>query len=213
MAKVVLPVLGVSATGTIADSVTFGTWRGVNYARARVIPANPQTAAQTAQRSLMKWVVAFWQGLPGSVQQKFVDAAAGRKMTGFNIFVKKNLLSLKAETYNNLAVVSPGQAGAPAVVAITATGGTGTIDVSATLSDVLAGTTVDGVYFIVAKRQDVRQQFITPVLSAFDNTSPYSASFTSLTAGEYVVYAFASAVDNRGQRLAGLQLSASVTVT
>lgn len=213
MAKVTLPILGVSASGTVGDAITFGTWRGVNYARARVIPANPQTAAQTAQRSLMKWVVAFWQGLPGGIQQTFINAAAGRKMTGFNLFTKKNLVSLKTETYNDLAVVSPGQAGAPSVATIVATGGAGSINATVTLSDVVYGTVVDGVYFLVAKRQDVRQTFLTPVFSVFDDVSPYEASFTSLAAGVYVIYAFATATDAKGQRFAGTQLSATVTVT
>lgn len=50
MAKVKGPLMSLSASGTVADTVTFDK-RG--FVRQRVIPANPQTAAQGNQRQVL----------------------------------------------------------------------------------------------------------------------------------------------------------------
>jgi len=213
MAKVTLPVLGVDASGTIGDSVTFGRWRGVNYARTRVVPANPRTTAQTSQRALMTWVVRAWQFSPAVVQAAFYAAAKGLKMTAFNLFTKKNMVVLRPEVDNSLVVVSPGQSGAPAIVAIDATGGTGELQVAATVGDVVAGTSVESVHFIVMQRQNIREAFIPPIRALSDNTAPYSVTFTGLTAGDYVAAAFVEAIDAKGNRLFGAQLNDVATVT
>ena len=51
MAKLTGPLLSFGATGQIAKTMVVGTWRGIDYARQYVVPANPRTTAQQANRT------------------------------------------------------------------------------------------------------------------------------------------------------------------
>lgn len=53
MAKVTGPLMSLSASGKIANTVVFAGWKGVQYARKYVIPANPESVAQGDQRIMM----------------------------------------------------------------------------------------------------------------------------------------------------------------
>lgn len=90
MAKVTSPLLSLGASGTIGDTITFGRWKGLNTARQRVVPANPQSAGQVAQRAIMTAVVAFWRGFLTGTQGKTAwnrDASnSGLPQSGFNAF-------------------------------------------------------------------------------------------------------------------------------
>ena len=41
MVKVYGPMMSLDATGTIGKTATFSKWKGRNYVRQRVVPANP----------------------------------------------------------------------------------------------------------------------------------------------------------------------------
>ena len=58
MAKLKGPLLSLGASGSIADTLTFFTWKGINVAREHVVPTNPRTAKQTTQRSYITAAVA-----------------------------------------------------------------------------------------------------------------------------------------------------------
>ncbi len=51
MAKVTGPLFSLSASGQIAKTLVFMKWKGIADVRKYVIPANPNTAAQQAQRA------------------------------------------------------------------------------------------------------------------------------------------------------------------
>jgi len=53
MAKVTAPFLSLGATGQFGKTLVASTWKGLNTMRQYVVPANPQTAAQVAQRALL----------------------------------------------------------------------------------------------------------------------------------------------------------------
>lgn len=53
MAKVSAPFLSLDASGTVASTLTASKWKGRNYMRLRIIPANPQTADQQEVRSIL----------------------------------------------------------------------------------------------------------------------------------------------------------------
>lgn len=213
MAKVSLPLLAISAKGTIGKSITFGNWRGINYARERVIPANPKTTAQMAQRNLMAFVVSAWQRAPAAIQNAYIAAAKNSDMTGFNLFTKRNLVSLRNKSGLLDFVASPGISGATPLAGITATGGVGQVDVSVVLGDAIPGTTVNRVHFILIKDGAPSGALDRNFLSAFDETAPYSATFSGLEAGNYVVYAFTQCTEVKGKVVYSVSLSSSVTVT
>lgn len=75
--------------GAVAG-VVGGVWKGKNYVRARVTPANPNTLAQQGQRSKMRQVVAFGKLILGAVLIPFVNPYQ-KYMSGMNWFVKKNI--------------------------------------------------------------------------------------------------------------------------
>lgn len=53
MGKVSAPFLSLDASGTVASTLTASKWKGRNYMRLRIIPANPRTAGQQAVRSVL----------------------------------------------------------------------------------------------------------------------------------------------------------------
>ena len=58
MAKLTAPLFSFSASGKLADSLVYMTWKGINDVRQYVVPANPKTAAQIIQRDYVKAAVA-----------------------------------------------------------------------------------------------------------------------------------------------------------
>jgi len=53
MAKVTGPLMSMSASGKLANSIVFFGWKGVNVVRQWLKPANPQSATQGDQRIIM----------------------------------------------------------------------------------------------------------------------------------------------------------------
>lgn len=105
MAKIQAGILS-NVRGAVAG-VVGGTWKGKNYVRARVTPANPNTVAQQAQRGKMGSAVAFAKLILGGVLQPFVDPFQ-KYMSGFNWFIKKNIASFSDPTVWASIVVTEG---------------------------------------------------------------------------------------------------------
>ena len=53
MAKVLAPLMSFGASGKIAGSLVFATWKGLNTVRQYVVPSNPNTNPQSIQRGYM----------------------------------------------------------------------------------------------------------------------------------------------------------------
>lgn len=67
--------------------VIFSNWKGINTAREYKVPANPQSVAQTAQRTKFAAIVSLAQALLGTLIVTFWNPFAV-KMSGFNAFIK-----------------------------------------------------------------------------------------------------------------------------
>lgn len=95
MAKLTAPLLSLGATGKLASTLVFSTWKGLKTARQYVVPANPRTAAQLVQRGLFSAVVDFWR--TSMVFQAIRDgwdkaaSVSGKPQSGFNAFVSSSL--------------------------------------------------------------------------------------------------------------------------
>lgn len=59
MAKVLAPLMSFGASGKIANSLVYMTWKGLNTVRQYVVPSNPNTLAQSTQRGYMIAAVAM----------------------------------------------------------------------------------------------------------------------------------------------------------
>ena len=100
MAKVNAPLLSFGASGQIGRSIVFSVWKGISTARQFVVPSNPNTTDQQAQRGLMTDIVNAWRrpALTAALRTAW-DLLASSKalaMSGFNLFTS-NLVMLAAE--------------------------------------------------------------------------------------------------------------------
>jgi len=91
MVKVYGPMMSMDASGTIADAITFSKWKGRNYVRQRVIPANPQSANQTGMRCMMSALAKAWASLTAAQKAFWDDLAAASTISNFNAFCSFNL--------------------------------------------------------------------------------------------------------------------------
>jgi len=79
--------MSMDASGTLADAITFSKWKGRNYVRQRVVPANPKSAAQTAMRAMLRFLAQIWAGLTAGNKATWDDLAAQSAVSAFNAFV------------------------------------------------------------------------------------------------------------------------------
>lgn len=91
MAKIKAGILS-KVSGKVAG-VVGGTWKGVNYLRELVKPANPNTPLQQAQRGRMAFVVATARQLVGDVLNPYLNKFC-KTMSGYNWFCKENIKKL-----------------------------------------------------------------------------------------------------------------------
>jgi len=93
MASLKGPLFSLSASGAIAKTLVYGSWKGVKTVRQHVDPANPQTAQQIAQRALITAAVSAWKnyftGAEGRAAWNRWALNDSRPMSGFNGFVSQ----------------------------------------------------------------------------------------------------------------------------
>lgn len=88
MAKIRAGILS-KVSGKVAG-VVGGTWKGTNYLRELVKPANPNTPLQQAQRGKMAFVVRAARQLIGDVLNPYLNKFC-KEMSGYNWFCKENI--------------------------------------------------------------------------------------------------------------------------
>jgi len=95
MAKIKAGILS-KVSGKVAG-VVGGTWKGTNYLRELVKPANPNTTLQQAQRSKMRACVRCARTLTGDVFKPYLDKFL-KNMSGYNFFVKNNIAKFSGDS-------------------------------------------------------------------------------------------------------------------
>lgn len=98
MAKLTSGILG-RPRGKVA-SVVGGVWKGISYIRERVIPKNPKTPLQQAQRSNVRLAVAWVKTLIGILLIPYLDRFARRK-SAYNQLVGWNVMQFEGITDPN----------------------------------------------------------------------------------------------------------------
>lgn len=88
MAKVTGPAYSVTASGTIAKTFTFGSWKGIQWVRGWVRPANPNTSDQQTVRARITAAVANYLTDTGN-HAFWNDEADGMQMSGYNLYVRR----------------------------------------------------------------------------------------------------------------------------
>jgi len=99
MSKTTAPLLSLGASGQIASTLVASSWKGISYMRKYVIPANPRTAGQIAQRDVVAASVNAWRMYLTDAVIRTAWAVragiAGSAMSGFNAAVSSLAKILK----------------------------------------------------------------------------------------------------------------------
>jgi len=92
MAKLKAPLLSFGASGQLAKAVVYFPWKGINAVREYVVPANPKSTAQVAQRGHLEDAVDEWHGATYTASDVTAwNRYAGvleKIMSGFNAMVR-----------------------------------------------------------------------------------------------------------------------------
>lgn len=91
--SVFMAVLSGGILGSVSGKVSgvvAATWKDKNYVREYVIPANPNTAGQQAQRNLFGNIVSVGKLILGQIINPFWDPFQ-KSMSGINAFIKENI--------------------------------------------------------------------------------------------------------------------------
>ena len=90
MVKLAGPAMSLAASGTLAGTLTFATWKGRPYARSRVIPSNPKSGGQVGMRSMFSFLAKEWAGLSAPNKASWEDRASAAAVSTFNAYMSYN---------------------------------------------------------------------------------------------------------------------------
>jgi len=116
MAKVLAPLLSGKARGQIMKSLVFFPWKSINAVRQYVVPANPNTGAQQAQRARMTAGVDEWHATAFTAKDKTawdkLASTLAKIMSGFNTYIREHIAAAIAtwtwEPMWNALEINPG---------------------------------------------------------------------------------------------------------
>lgn len=184
MAGVTAPLLSFGASGQIAKTQVYATWKGRPYVRRYVTPANPRSTDQTTTRDNFAWLNSVWKVAPADFRLAWLLAAKGQVMTDRNLFIKKNLPVLRDMPDLTGMIMSPGaRGGLTAVVAVTP--GNDLVTVDGTPPDPLpAGWTVTRFIAAAIRQQDPMAGLLYEISVGDDPTSPYSVVLAGLASAQ-----------------------------
>jgi len=151
MAKVTGPLFSLAASGKLANSLVYLSWKGIDDVRQYVIPANPKTSGQQQQRGYFTDGVEDWHtaGYTADDVAAYNLAALAEKlpMSGFNIhekyFVDAKVSGLTWYALTNCAVSGVTASGASVAVNV-ASDQTGVLHYGTSKSTM--NTTVSGTF-------------------------------------------------------------------
>lgn len=213
MAKVSGPLLSFSASGQIANAQVYANWRGIQYVRQKVIPANPNTSAQQLTRNTFSWLSNIWKFGITEFQLPWTAASQGQPLTARNLLMKRNIPILRGLTENTAMIMSPGANGGLSAQSATAAGGAGTITGTMTAPTLPAGWTVSEGVLVAMLQSNPQLDEDWPSYAATDATSPYAPALTGLAAGVYVVGMWFTYLKPDGSTAYGPSTMTTATVT
>ena len=213
MAKVKRPIVSGEASGTLGGDVVYSSWRGVKYARRHVVPANPNTVEQQKTRDVFSWLNDGYKIMPPLLREVWDIFSRGEPMTDRNAFIKINVPLLREATDLTNYVASPGAGGGFPLASLSASSpSAGTVQAIATISPLPTGWAVRSVIFAVLRDQDPHGDFMGRWEAREVTASPYQVTISGLTAGRYLVAAYAKFTRPDGRTAFGPSLNAFVTV-
>ncbi|GAI39962.1 unnamed protein product [marine sediment metagenome] len=82
-------IFGDEYSGAAGKAGVFAKWKGRQYRRKYVIPANPNTTMQKTVRGHFSSAVALWHTWPSLKKRAYSYLCSGLVMSGFNLLVKR----------------------------------------------------------------------------------------------------------------------------
>lgn len=213
MARTTGPLLSLGGSGAIAKTQVYSTWRGIPYARQYVKPANPNSIAQQATRTVFSFLNSMWKVAPANVQAPWTANAKGKQFTDRNKFIGDNVKLLRGEADINKLVLSPGANGGMVAAGLTGTPAAGEVDAVLTAPDLPAGWSITQAVFALTAVVDPATDIPATISVVTDAATPFEANFTGLTAGDYLLSAWFVYEKANGQVAYGPSLSSVETVT
>lgn len=173
MAKPTAPLLSFGASGAIAKTMVYASWRGIEYVRRYVVPQNPRTVPQTLTRDIFTTLSDMWK-LNGSLAiapwQAFVTS---KPLTDRNSFMGKNIAVLRGDAVMDDFIGSPGARGGLAPTSIVLVAGVATITVTVVTPAAPANWVLESVIGVAFPDQAPEATFIGPVAEAEDAATPF----------------------------------------
>ena len=185
MAKLTGPLLSFGARGQIGKAMVVAKWRGIDYGRQYVIPANPQTVAQQANRTRFAFLREMWKLAPPIVVAPWNAFAQGKPFTGMNKFVGENNRLLNGETDLQMLLASPGAGGGlpPTAFSGSTGGSSGEIDFDFTVpTQIPDGWTITATQVAAVVDQDPTGIFDGVFVATEVTSAPYDGTITGLPA-------------------------------
>lgn len=128
MGVILQGILG-SVSGKVGP-VVGAVWHGIPYLKGYVIPSNPQSAAQIAQRDKMSNAVLVAQEFIADLIPALWNPVAV-KMSGYNYFVQQNISTISAtQQMDEDCVSSKGTLEGTAILTATYTTGSGVVSIT-----------------------------------------------------------------------------------
>lgn len=214
MALVNGPLFSLEAAGQVGKAIVFSKWKGRDYVRQYVVPANPRSLSQQFQRGILGALSKWWASIAASLRDDWEDLAALGNYSDFNAYCKYNL-DLEAE--NSLIVPSPsGSGAAPAgtLTGIAGTGGAGTVAFTVTPATSLAATDLLMVTLGTESGAASTANTIQRTVASRANvvgTGVFAGTLMDIPAGDY--YISARIVGQDGTATAWTDSAAAITVT
>lgn len=180
MAKPTAPLLSFGASGTIAKTQVYASWRGRQYVRRHVIPANPRTTSQMDTRNVFSWLSSLWKEMTTDAQTPWVAFSKGKPLTDRNALNQMNVGPLRTATTLNAMVMSPGSGGGLAALTAVATPGSGQISIAVTAPTPPVGWTVTKAVGMAVRDQDPHTGTLFTTVTAEQAVLPGNVVLTSL---------------------------------
>jgi hypothetical protein len=180
MSRVTAPLLSFSGSGQIAKTQVYASWKGIQYVRRYVIPANPRSSEQVLTRNVFSFLNGVWKISPAAFQAPWTLAAKSQQMANRNLFFKKNIGLLRELTELTGLIMSPGAAGGISG-GITITPGDDLLTFAGTPPSPLpSGWSVVKLVGAAILQQDPQTDTDYEIMTVEDATSAYSVAMTGL---------------------------------
>lgn len=105
MVKVAGPAMSLDASGSLGGAIVFSKWKGRNYVRTLVTPANPQSGPQTGLRAMFKFLSQNWAALSAGNKATWLIGATADAVSTFNKYVQFN--QLRARNFLGVTAAYP----------------------------------------------------------------------------------------------------------